>query len=403
MTRRIGPATIILCGCAITLLTLGPRATMGLFLQPMSQSHHWGRDVFALAIAIQNILWGVGQPLAGAFADRFGVVQSVAIGALAYAGGLVLMAHASTPGLLNLSAGVLIGLGLSGASFSIVLSAFGKLLPIEWRSFGYGAATSAGSFGQFLFSPLAVALLADYGWYTTLLSFGAMMLLVIPLSLSLGFHEAPADGNEPVFRTQSFSSILWEAFRHPSYLMLVVGFFTCGFQVAFITTHLPPDLLDKGLDAAWGGWVIGLLGLFNILGALCAGWLSDLFPKHHLLSLIYLFRTLTLLGFLIVPISPASALVFAAVMGLLWLSTVPPTSALVALMFGVRYMATLFGFAWFFHQVGAFLGVWLGGLIYERYGSYDAVWWLSVLLGLLATLVNLPIIEKPAERLLIVK
>jgi MFS family permease len=403
VARRFAPTTIVICGCLIAIVTLGPRAAMGLFLQPMTQDHQWGRDVFALAIAIQNLLWGAGQPLTGAIADRFGVVRSICLGAMCYTAGLVLMAYANTPELLHLSAGVLIGFGLSGASFNIVLSAFGKLLPIEWRSVGYGAGTAAGSFGQFLYSPLAVALLGAYGWQTTLLIFGGMMLLVLPLSFALTTDEKPDLGASPPLHEQSIREALGEAFGHRSYVMLVLGFFVCGFHVAFITTHLPPYLLDKGLNAYWGGWVIGSLGLFNIFGAISAGWLSDRYPKHYLLSSIYLLRAVALLAFLLAPVTPVSALMFGAAMGLLWLSTVPPTSALVALMFGPRYMATLFGLAFFFHQIGAFLGVWLGGVIYERQGSYNGMWWISVLLGLMAALINLPISEKPVERAILAK
>jgi MFS family permease len=399
-TRSFGwrtPLVIVTCGCLMAILTFGPRSTLGFFLQPMTQEFGWGRDVFALAIAIQNLLWGAAQPFAGAVADRYGTIRSLWVGAILYAAGLVLMSYSTTPGMLSLSAGVLVGFGLAGASFTIVLAAFGKLLPESWRSFAFGAGTAAGSFGQFLFSPLAVALLGSVGWHTTLIVFAVLVLICLPLSLAVA---TPAqDMGTSTIRPQSFRDALGEAFGHRSYMLLTLGFFTCGFHVAFITTHLPPYLLDKGLEAKWGGWVIAFIGLFNIIGSITAGVLGGRLPKRYLLSTIYLLRAVAITGFMLVPITPTSALVFGAAMGVLWLSTVPLTSGLVALMFGVRYMATLFGFVFFSHQAGAFIGVWLGGVLYERTGSYDVVWWLGVALGIFAALVHLPIRERPVERL----
>ena len=391
------PAVILVCGCLISIFTFGPRSTFGFFLQPMSQELGFGRDVFALSIAIQNLLTGVGQPIAGAIADRFGTLRALIGGVLLYVAGLVLMSYASTPGMLHLSAGVLIGFGLSGASFAIVLAAFGKLMPEAWRSFSFGVGTAAGSFGQFLFSPLAVALLGTVGWHQTLLIFAVVVLLVLPLAFVVA--TAPAKDGAKTVRPQSFREALGEAFGHSSYVLLVIGFFTCGFHVAFITTHLPAYLVDRGLDAKWGGWVIAFIGLFNIIGSIGAGVLGSRLPKRYLLSAIYFLRAVAIAGFLLVPLTPASALTFGAVMGVLWLSTVPLTSGLVALMFGMRFMATLFGFVFFSHQVGSFIGVWLGGVLYERTGSYDIVWWLGVGLGIFAALVHLPIRERPVERL----
>ncbi len=392
------PVVIVVCGCLISILTFGPRSTFGFFLQPMSSELGWGRDVFALAIAIQNLLTGVGQPFAGAVADRFGTFRALAAGTVLYFAGLILMAYSTTPGMLHLSAGVLIGFGLSGSSFAIVLAAFAKLLPESWRSFAFGAGTAAGSFGQFLFSPLAVALMGVVGWHSTLLIFAAMLLLVLPLAFVVA-SPGRDTGAAAAVRPQSLREALGEAFGHHSYLLLVIGFFTCGFHVAFITTHLPPYLVDKGLEAKWGGWVIALIGLFNIIGSIAAGVLGGKLPKRYLLSTIYALRAVAIAAFLLAPMTPASALAFGAAMGVLWLSTVPLTSGLVALMFGVRYMATLFGFVFFSHQVGAFIGVWLGGVLYEQTGSYDVVWWLGVALGIFAALVHLPIRERPVERL----
>jgi len=392
------PVVIIACGCLMAILTFGPRSTFGFFLQPLSTELGVGRDVFALAVAIQNLLWGAAQPFAGAVADRFGTIRSLWVGAILYAAGLVLMAYSTSPGMLTLSAGVLIGFGLAGASFTIVLAAFGKLLPEAWRSFAFGAGTAAGSFGQFLFSPLAVALMGAVGWQTTLIIFALLVLLCLPLAFAVA-TPAQDTGASSAVKPQSFRDALGEAFGHSSYILLVLGFFTCGFHVAFITTHLPPYLLDKGLEPKWGGWVIAFIGLFNIIGSITAGILGSKLPKRYLLSTIYFLRAVAIAGFMLVPVTPISAMVFGAAMGVLWLSTVPLTSALVALMFGVRYMATLFGFVFFSHQLGAGIGVWLGGYLYERTGSYDVVWWLGVALGIFAALVNLPIRERPVARL----
>jgi MFS family permease len=393
------PAVIVLCGCLIGLLTFGPRSAAGQFLTPLSFANGWGRDVFSMAFAIQNLLWGVGQPFAGAIADRFGTVRVLCAGAIMYGLGLAIMAYASNPLALDVSAGVLIGFGLAGCSFNLVLSAFGKLVPEAWRSLALGAGTAAGSFGQFLFSPLARVLIDAFGWQPALLIFAAGMLLVLPLSLALATpRSTPGSGKAA---PQSLKQALAEAFGHRSYVLLVLGFFTCGFQLAFITVHLPAYLVDRGLSAEVGGWTIGVIGLFNIVGSLSAGWLSTRMPKRFLLSGIYFVRAAAVLAFIVFPVSTASAIAFGAVMGLMWLSTVPPTASLVAVMFGNRWGGMLYGFAFFSHQVGGFLGVLLGGLAFERTGSYDAVWWLSILFGVLSALINLPIVEKPVQRLAI--
>jgi predicted MFS family arabinose efflux permease len=296
-----------------------------------------------------------------------------------------------------LSSGVLMGFGLSGCSFNLVIGALGKLVPEEWRSFAFGAGTASGSFGQFLFSPLARGLIDGFGWQSALLVFSAMMLLAIPLSLALAVPKGPSLATAAAPK-QSLRQALAEAFRHRSYVLLVLGFFTCGFQLAFVTLHLPTYLLDRGLTAEIGAWTIGIIGLFNIIGAFSAGYLGTRMPKRYLLSFIYFVRALAIVFFITLPASPTSAMVFGAVMGLMWLSTVPPTSSLVAVMFGTRWLAMLFGFAFFSHQVGGFLGVWLGGFMFERTGSYDLVWWLSVFFGVASALINLPIVEKPVVR-----
>jgi len=361
------PLVIIICGCAIALLGFGPRSSLGFFIQPMSREFSWGRDVFGLALALQNLLWGLGQPIAGAIADRFGLLRVMVIGALLYAGGLLMMRYAATPSSLDLGTGVLIGFGLSGCSFNLVLSAFSKLLPPEKRGLALGAGTAAGSFGQFLFAPFGVAMIDNFGWQAALTVFAFLMLLIIPLSLALS--TAPAtSSNVPAADQQSFKTALAEAFGHRSYVLLVLGFFTCGFQLAFITVHLPAYLSDRGVSSQTGGWVVAAIGLFNIIGSLSVGWLQNKYPKRYILSLIYLARAISIVAFISFPITTFSAIVFGAATGLTWLSTVPPTSALVALMFGTRWFATLYGFAFVSHQVGGFLGAWLGGIVFEKFG-----------------------------------
>jgi len=392
------PLVIVLCGCVIALLAFGPRSALGQFLTPMSLAFGWGREVFSLALAIQNLLWGLGQPFAGAVADRYGTIRVLCAGALLYAAGLALMAYSSTPGALHITAGVMIGFGLSGCSFNLVIGAFGKLVPEHMRGLAFGAGTAAGSFGQFLFSPLARALIDSFDWQTALLAFAAMMLLILPLSVALRTPRAETSSGGSFAANQSLTQALSEAFAHRSYVLLVLGFFTCGFQLAFVTVHLPAFLVDRGLSNEVGAWTVGVIGLFNIVGSLSSGWLMSRMPKRYILSIIYFLRALSIIAFITLPMSPLSALVFGAVTGLLWLSTVPPTSGLVAVMFGTRWLAMLFGFAFFSHQVGGFLGVLIGGIAFEATGSYDLVWWLSVFFGVASAVINLPIVEKPVER-----
>jgi MFS family permease len=389
------PALIIGFGCMIAMMSFGPRSTLGFFLTPLSNANHWGRDVFAFALALQNLLWGIGQPLAGMIADRFGTGRVLTAGALMYALGLGLMSHASSAPVLDASAGVLIGFGLSGSSFMVLLAAFGKLLPAEWRSRAFGFGTAAGSFGQFLYSPVAVALMDAFGWQQTLVIFAVSMLAIVPLSMALATPPAQT-GKDAV--SQSLGQALSEAFAHRSYILLVLGFFTCGFQLAFITVHMPAYLVDRGLSAQVGGWTLATIGLFNIVGSVTAGWLGDRMPKRYLLSFIYFVRAAAILAFISFPVTAVTCILFGAVMGLMWLSTVPATNGIIAVMFGTRWLATLGGFAFFSHQVGGFLGVWLGGIAFDRAGSYNLVWWLAILFGVLSALINLPIVEKPVQR-----
>jgi MFS family permease len=392
------PMVILVCGCLIGAIGFGPRAALGLFLTPLTAANSWSREVFSLALAIQVIVWGTAQPFAGAIADRFGSMRVLSAGAVLYCIGLALMAYSRTPAMLDLSAGVLAGLGIAGSSFTIVIAAFSKLMPPHMRSLAFGAGTAAGSFGQFLFSPLAVGFIEWFGWQHALVAFGFVTLTMIPLSAAV--RTPPMDSSsQHEASQQSLRHALVEAFGHRSYVLLVLGFFTCGFQLLFITVHLPAYLVDRGLSVDAGAWALGVIGLFNIIGSIGSGWLGDRMPKRYLLSVIYTLRSLAVIAFISLPVTTASALIFGAVMGVLWLSTVPPTSALVAIMFGTRWMATLFGFAFFSHQVGGFLGVWLGGLLFTTTGSYDVIWWLSVALGVVSAIINLPIIEEPIERL----
>jgi MFS family permease len=389
---------IVACGCLAAVLTFGPRSALGFFQTPIISANGWGRDTYAFALALQNLLWGVGQPFMGAIADRFGTVKVLSAGVLLYAAGLALMASSTSPIAFDLTAGVLIGFGLAGCSFNIVLAAFGKLLPPEKRSMAFGFGTAAGSAGQFIFAPLSVGLIGAVGWQETLVIFAIVMLAVIPLSTALATRPAGRMAEAGEVRDQSVAHALAEAFRHRSYVLLVLGFFTCGFQIAFITVHLPAYLGDVGLAPWVGGWTIAVIGIFNIIGSLTSGYLGNRMPKRWILAGIYLGRSLVTVAFLMLPASPASALAFGALTGIFWLSTVPPTSSLVSIMFGTRYLAMLYGFAFFSHQVGAFLGVWLGGVIFESTGGYDLVWWLSVALGLASAAINLPIVEKPVAR-----
>src|ERR1700710_1929787 len=296
------PLVIIICGCAIALLSFGPRSSLGFFVQPMGREFSWGRDVFGLALAVQNLLWGLGQPVAGAIADRFGVLRVMCVGAVLYAGGLFMMRYAATPLSLDIGAGVLIGFGLSGCSFNLVLSAFSKLLPPERRGLALGAGTAAGSFGQFLFAPFGVAMIDNFGWQAALMVFAGLMLLIVPLSLALATPPVETT-NVPAADQQTFRTALAEAFGHRSYVLLVLGFFPCGFQLAFITVHLPASLSDRGVSSQTGAWVVAAIGLFNIIGSLSVGWLQNKYPKRYILSLIYFARALTILAFISFPIS----------------------------------------------------------------------------------------------------
>ena len=384
---------LIGCSCLVALITFGARSGFGLYLEPMTSTFGWGREVFAIAIAIQQIVWGAGQPFAGAFADRYGVTPVLIIGTLVYAIGFALMAVSSEPWMLYLSAGVLIGLGGAAASFAIVMAAVGRLVSEARRSWALGLIVASSSLGMFVYAPMGQAFIAAFGWSLALLFTAASVLVVIPLSLPYrGDRGTAASGG------QTIGQALREAAGHRSYWLLVAGFFVCGYHVAFIQVHLPAYVVDQG-GAAWvGGWALALVGLFNVVGSYTAGVLGGRHSKKNLLCFIYLARAVVIAIYVSLPTTAASTLVFAALMGILWLSTVPPTSGLIALMFGPRYMATLFGVVFFSHQIGAFLGVWLGGRLYDAIGSYGFVWWTAVALAVFAAIVHWPISERAIVR-----
>jgi len=389
------PILVVVCGCLIAMLTFGPRSAMGFFQLPILEVRGWDRTTFGLAMAIQNLVWGLGQPFFGAISDKFGTWRVLALGSICYAVGLYVMSIADTPLLLHMSGGVLVGLGIAAGSFSIVMAAFARNVAAEQRTFVFGIGTAAGSAGMMAFSPLSVALISAYGWQEALIWMAALMLfipfLAIPLAGNSGTSKLSARELE-----QTIGAALRQAFGHQSYLLLVAGFFVCGFQVAFITAHFPAYVNDIGIDAKWAGIALMLIGLFNIFGSLASGIIGQKYSKPIFLALIYIGRSIAVTAFLLLPQTPASVVIFAAVMGILWLSTVPPTNALVAIMFGTRYLGMLGGIVFFSHQIGSFLGVWMGGYLYDVYGSFDIVWWLGVALGLFAAIVHWPIREAPA-------
>jgi MFS family permease len=395
-------AFVVGCGCLIALITYGLRTSFGLFAAPIGEGRGWSPEVFALAIAIQNLVWGIGQPFAGAIADRYGSARILAAGGVVYAAGVALMAVSPTPLAFNLTAGVLVGLGLSGASFTIVIAALGRLVPEDKSSQAMGLATAAGSLGQFVFAPLGQAFLADYGWQAALLLLAGSMVIVPALAVALKGGSRQQDTREPALAARD---AVRQAFGHGSYLLLVAGFFVCGFHVAFITTHLPAHIAvaaghsHGGMDTAGlavAAWALAFIGLFNIVGSYGSGVLGARHSKRRLLAGIYLSRAVVIALFITLPPTPTVVLVFAAAMGVLWLSTVPLTSGLVAVMFGTGNLGTLFGIVFLSHQVGAFLGVWLGGLAIEQTGSFMPVWLAGIALAIVAAGLHWPIVERPA-------
>ena len=390
------PLLVILAGCLIAMVGFGVRSVFGLFLEPMTVAKGWDRETFALAMAIQNLLWGIGVPVAGAIADRFGPARVMTLGALVYGAGVWGMAEADSGLALHVFGGVLTGLGVAFTAFSLALASMAKVVGPERRSLALGLGTAAGSFGQVVFSPLGQAMIAQFGWQPALLILAASALVIIPLAFVLP-SDPGAKGEAAA--EQSIGQALREAGGHGGYVLLTLGFFVCGFHVAFITVHFPAYAKDLGLGAEVGAYSIAIVGLFNIIGSFLSGAAGQRWSKKCGLSAIYFARAVAITALLLAPKTEVTLYVFSAVMGILWLSTVPLTTGIVAQVFGVRYMATLFGIVFLSHQVGSFLGVWLGGRLYDTTGSYDSMWWAGVALGLLAAAVHLPINEKPLPRL----
>ena len=388
------PTALLICGGLILTLAMGIRHGFGLFLQPMTSDLHWSRETFALALAVQNLVWGATQPFAGMLADKYGSGRVVLGGTLLYVLGLALMAHPGSPWQFVFSAGILIGIGLSGVTFSVISGVLGRAYPPEKRSMALGISAAAGSFGQFAMLPLTQTLLTHVGWYGALLTLSAIGLLMAPLAAAM------VEKRERVahaFR-QSASQAMGEALGHRGYVLLTVGFFVCGFQVVFVGVHLPAYLADHGFAPHVAVMALALIGLFNIVGTYTTGWLGSRVPKKHILSFIYFARAVVIAAFVFLPLTAVSVYAFAVALGLLWLSTVPPTNGIVAQVFGVRYLAMLSGFTFFSHQIGSFLGAWLGGRLYDATGSYDIVWYIAIALGVVAGLLNLPIDEREIRR-----
>lgn len=387
---------VLACGAAIVTLSMGIRHGFGLWLQPITQAQGWTRETFAFAIAIQNLAWGVFGIFAGMVADRFGAFRVIAGGAVLYALGLVGMALSPTGLLFTLTTGVLIGAAQAGTTYAVIYGVIGRNIAADKRSWAMGVAAAAGSFGQFLMVPTEGFLISSLGWQTALLVLAGAVLLIVPMAL--GLREPGFAGGAPARRGQSIGQALREALKYPSFQLLMAGYFVCGFQVVFIGVHMPSYLKDKGLSPQVAGYALALIGLFNVFGTYIAGSLGQRIAKRKILATIYLSRAVVISVFLAAPLSPASVYIFSSLMGLLWLSTVPPTNAMVAQIFGIQHMSMLSGFIFFSHQIGSFMGVWLGGYLYDRTGSYDIVWYIAIALGVLAALVNLPIRETPIAR-----
>jgi MFS family permease len=387
---------VLACGAAIVTLSMGIRHGFGLWLQPITQAQGWTRETFSFALAVQNLTWGVAGVFAGMLADRFGAFRVLLGGAALYGLGLVGMALAPDPWVFALTAGILIGAAQAGTTYSVIYGVIGRQIDPAKRSWAMGMAAAAGSFGQFLMVPVEGMLIANLGWQQALIVLGVAAILIGPLAL--GLREPGFAGATPPPRDQTIAQALREAARYPSFQLLVLGYFVCGFQVVFIGVHMPSYLKDKGLTPEVASYSLALIGLFNVFGTYIAGALGQKLAKQKILAFIYAARGVAIAVFLIVPLSPLSVYIFSSVMGLLWLSTVPPTNALVAQIFGVAHLSMLGGLAFFSHQIGSFMGVWLGGFLYDRTGSYDIVWYIAIALGAVAAALNLPVRGTPIPR-----
>ncbi len=385
---------VLVCSAAIVTLSMGIRHGFGLWLAPITMDRGWSRETFAFAIAVQNLAWGLAGPVAGGLADRFGAFRVLIAGSVLYAAGLVLMALATSGLAFTSSAGLLLGLAQSGTTYAVVYGVIGRNVAPERRSWAMGVAAAAGSFGQFLMVPIENWLIEGFGWQQALFLLGCLALAIVPLAT--GLKEPPVEPHAA--HHQSIGQALREAFAYPSFRWLMAGYFVCGFQVVFIGVHMPSYLKDHGLTPDVATTSLALIGLFNVVGTYGAGILGQRLPKRYILSSIYTLRSLAIVVFLNVPLTPWSVYLFSSFMGLLWLSTVPATNAVVAQIFGVQYLSMLGGFVFLSHQIGSFLGVWLGGRLYDATGAYDVVWWVAVALGVFAALANLPVKESAILR-----
>ncbi len=391
------PTVVIAAACLVALLGFGVRSSFGLFLDPMTTTRGWSRETFALALALQNLMWGIGVPIAGAIADRFGPTRVIAVGALVYAMGVFGMSVSETGTMLYLTAGLLTGVGVAFTAFSLAMAAMVRVVGAEKRSLMLGLGTAAGSCGQVLFSPLSQSFITSFGWQQALVIQACLVLFLIPLAMALpGVNDAEASTQAD---KQSLSGALSEAFAHRGFVLLTAGFFVCGFHVAFIGVHFPAYVKDIGLSANVGAWSLALIGLFNIAGSFLSGYVGQHFSKKSGLSFIYLARSMVIVGLLLAPKTAVTIYLFSAFMGLLWLSTVPLTTGIIVQVFGIRYLATLFGLVFLSHQLGSFIGVWMGGRLYDSYGTYDGMWWAGVFFGVVAAILHWPINEKPLARL----
>ena len=393
--KGLSMTQVLICGAAIVTLSMGIRHGFGLWLQPVTVERGWSRETFAFALAVQNLAWGLAGPLTGALADRFGAFRLLVAGSVLYALGLVAMGLATSGVAFLGGTGLLIGLAQSGTTYAVIYGVIGRSVAPEKRSWAMGITAAAGSFGQFLMVPVEGGLIAAFGWQEALFILACAVLMILPLAFGL---REPKRAPVPGVATQSMGAALREAFGDRSFRLLTAGYFVCGFQVVFIGVHMPSYLRDRGLTPGVATTALALIGLFNVFGTYAAGVLGGRLPKRYLLSAIYTLRSVAILAFLLAPLTPLSVYVFSCAMGLLWLSTVPLTSGLVAEIFGVRYLSMLGGFVFLSHQLGSFLGVWLGGRLYDMTGSYDVVWWIAIGLGLFAALVNLPIRERALLR-----
>jgi MFS family permease len=395
-TPKLSMAQVLICGAMIVTLSMGIRHGFGLWLQPITQAQDWSRQTFSFALAVQNLSWGVFGIFAGMVADRFGAARVLVGGAVLYGLGLAGMALAPSPLVFTLTAGVLLGAAQAGTTYAVIYGVIGRQIDPAKRSWAMGVAAAAGSFGQFLMVPVEGFLIGGIGWQNALLALAVFVLLIAPLAM--GLREPGFGGSAAPARDQSILQALREAFKYPSFQLLMAGYFVCGFQVVFIGVHMPSYLKDKGLSPQVASYALALIGLFNVFGTYIAGSLGQKLAKRKILASIYIGRSVAIAIFLWAPLTPMSVYIFASVMGLLWLSTVPPTNATIAQIFGVAHLSMLGGFVFFSHQIGSFMGVWLGGLLYDKTGSYDIVWYISIALGIFAAIVNLPVREAPISR-----